>query len=118
MAKVKTRFKSGHPRHFIKEWRKHRGLTLERLAERLEVTAGNLSQLERGDIGYTQPMLEALADALQCSTGDLVSCPPGANNVLSLAASNLMATVKDATPEQIAQINELAKVIMRTGTEG
>jgi transcriptional regulator with XRE-family HTH domain len=76
MPKVKTFFKSGPPRHFIREWRKHRLLTLERLAERVGVTHGALSQLERGETNYTQPMLEALSDALVCTPGDLISRPP------------------------------------------
>lgn len=75
MAKVKSRLKPKR-RTFIREWRKFRHLTLERLADRLEVTAGALSQLERGDVNYTQPMLEALADALSCEPGDLITRPP------------------------------------------
>lgn len=69
MGKVKTNFKTKR-RTFIKQWRLDRKLTLERLAERIEVTAGALSQLERGDVGYTQPMLEALAAELRCEPAD------------------------------------------------
>jgi transcriptional regulator with XRE-family HTH domain len=61
---------------FIRQWRRHRNLTLERLADRLDVTPGNLSQLERGIIGYSQPLLEALADALGCSVADLLVRDP------------------------------------------
>ena len=64
------------PRHFIKEWRKFRGLTQERLAERIEATHGAISQLERGKINYTQPMLEALAFALSCEPSELLRHPP------------------------------------------
>lgn len=64
MAKVKSNLKTKRPT-FIRAWRQHRQLTLERLAERIDVTAGALSQLERGDVSYTQPMLEALADAMR-----------------------------------------------------
>ena|ERR1700681_302597 len=71
MSKVRSRLKS-EPRHFIKAWRLHRDLTQERLAERVGVTHGALSQLERGLMNYTQPMLEALADALQCEPQDLI----------------------------------------------
>lgn len=66
----------GKPEHFIRQWRKHRGLTLERLADRLEITAGALSNVERGDSGYTQPLLEALAYALQCEPADLIMRDP------------------------------------------
>ena len=59
-----------------KETHLHKGMAqastadLERLAERIDVTAGALSQLERGDTGYTQPMLEALVEALSCEPAD------------------------------------------------
>lgn len=76
MSNVRTRFKTGAPRHFIREWRKHRRLTLEQLAERIEVTHGAISQLARGVINYTKPMLEAIADALNCSPGDLITVDP------------------------------------------
>ena len=63
-------------RHFIRAWRKHRGYTLEQLAEMVGVTHGALSQLERGDVNYTQPMLEALAEALSCEPADLIMRDP------------------------------------------
>ena len=76
MAKVRTNFKKGNPRHFIRAWRKHRGYTLEQLAEMVGVTHGALSQLERGDVNYTQPMLEALARNLSCEPADLIMRDP------------------------------------------
>jgi transcriptional regulator with XRE-family HTH domain len=76
MDKVTTRFKTGKPRHFIRQWRKFRGLTQVRLAERIGQTHGAISQLERGLVGYTQPTLEALAEALQCEPGDLITRDP------------------------------------------
>ena len=75
MGKVKTNFKTKR-RTFIKQWRLHRRLTLEKLAERIGVTAGALSQLERGDTGYTQPMLEALALELRCEPADMITRDP------------------------------------------
>lgn len=83
MGKVRPNFKTRRKTH-IREWRKHRGLTLERLSDRIGVTPGALSQLERGDVGYTQPMLEALADALSCQPADLISRPPETENGLQL----------------------------------
>ena len=76
MGKVKSNLKFKRKTYF-REWRVHRGFTLEKLAERIGVTAGALSQLERGETGYTQPMLEALADALNCNPPDLIMRPPG-----------------------------------------
>lgn len=107
MGKVRTNFKGGHPRHFIREWRKHRLLTLERLAERIDVTHGALSQLERGETNYTQPMLEALADALQCTPGDLVTCPP-------TQEPGLWAIWENATPVEREQITRVVAALKLT----
>ena len=63
-------------RHFVREWRKFRGLTQERLAERTPFTTGAISQLETGRTKYTQDMIEALAIALDCEPGDLLSKDP------------------------------------------
>ena len=62
--------------HYVKEWRKHRGLSQEALASRVERGQSWLSQLERFDIEYTQPTLEALADALSCQPADLIMRDP------------------------------------------
>src|SRR5262245_15645125 len=40
-------------RHYIREWRKFRGLTLEQVAQRAGMSVGNISQLERGAQGYS-----------------------------------------------------------------
>lgn len=72
MAKiVKKRRKT-----FLKEWRKHRGLTQEQLAERLGLTQATVARIERGNIAYTQPVLEAIAEALRCEPADLIMRDP------------------------------------------
>ena len=110
MAKVKPNFKTTR-QTFIRAWRKHRKLTLERLAERLDVTAGALSQLERGETSYTQPMLEALADALACEPADLITRNPESEAGLYLIWSQLnKADQKRAL--------DLLKSFARTGTDG
>lgn len=76
MGKVKPRFKSGPPRHFIRSWRKYRGYTLEGLAEEVGVTHSAIQQLETGRTNYTQPMLEALAEVLHCTPADLIMRNP------------------------------------------
>ena len=67
---------NGRPPHYVKEWRKHRGLTQERLALRVEKTQSWLSQLEQFKIEYTQGALEALGNALSCEPGDLLTVNP------------------------------------------
>lgn len=75
---VKPRFKEPKFRPtYIKQWRKSiPGLTQERLADRVGMTAGNLSEIENGNTGYTQATLEALADAMGCTAADLLIRDP------------------------------------------
>lgn len=63
-------------RTFIREWRKFRELTLEGLAERMDMTASHFSMLERGQRGYTQETLEAIAEVLQTDAGALLTRNP------------------------------------------
>lgn len=74
--------KPTRPPHFVKQWRKHRGLSQEALAERIGKTHSAISQLERGKIDYTQGMLEALADALMCEPADLLMRDPSQDQMI------------------------------------
>ena len=49
----------------IRQWRHYRGLTLETVAERIDMTPGLVSLVERGLRGYTQDTVEALASAMR-----------------------------------------------------
>lgn len=64
------------PGHFIRSWRKHKDFTLERLASRVGTTHATLSRIERGKIPYSQPLLEALADALETTPASLIMRDP------------------------------------------
>lgn len=74
--KVKPRFKKEPRRFFFREWRKHRGYTQEQLAEMIGTVTSTISQLETGKQGFTDSTLVALADALNCSPGDLLMRNP------------------------------------------
>ena len=76
-TRVKSRLKEPQRRrHFIKEWRKHVGLTQEQLADRIGVAVSTISQLETMKQGYSQPTLEAIADALGREPADLLMRKP------------------------------------------
>jgi transcriptional regulator with XRE-family HTH domain len=107
---VKPRLKQGPRRHFIKQWRKFRHLTQEQLAGRIDVTAGAISQLESGRIGYTQATLEALAEALSCSPGDLLNVDPTREQ----AIWSIWETLDTATRNQVVDI---AKTFRKTGSD-
>lgn len=63
-------------RNYVRQWRKHRGLTQEKLAELTGYTPSSISQLETGTQGYEEATLVKLSQALDCKPGDLISGPP------------------------------------------
>lgn len=99
-------------RHFVREWRKHRNLTQEQLAERIEATAGAISQLETGVIGYTQPTLEAIAFALSCEPGDLLSVDPAMQGEVV----DLLRLIRERDMVTMRAI--ISAIPPRTGTDG
>jgi transcriptional regulator with XRE-family HTH domain len=96
-------------RTFIKHWRKHRQLTLEQLAARLDMTASHLSMLENGKRGYTQETLERVAEALNTDPASLLMRNPGDPDAI-------WTVWEQAKPAQRATIVEIAKTIIKTGT--
>jgi transcriptional regulator with XRE-family HTH domain len=96
-------------RTFIRDWRQYRGLTLEQLAGRLNMTSSHLSMLERGQRGYTQETLEHLAEALQTSVASLLTRRPGEDeiwNVWDRASVNVRR-----------QLLEIAKTLTKNAPE-
>ena len=57
----------------IKRVRKERNLTQEVLAERLDVSIGYISQVERGVTKISLDLLGAISGILQCDVAELVS---------------------------------------------
>jgi transcriptional regulator with XRE-family HTH domain len=86
--KVIPRFKEPRLRPtFIKAWRLKKGLTQQQLADRVSnylaergndagYTHASVGRLENGKIGYTQPILEAIADALETDPASLLIRDP------------------------------------------
>ena len=64
------------PRHFIRQWRKHHGLTQAELAAAVDIDRTYLNKIERGKRGYMPHVLEAIAAELGCTPGDLISRRP------------------------------------------
>lgn len=98
-------------RTFIREWRQYRGLTLEQMAERLDMTASHFSMLERGQRGYTQETLEAIAETLQTTAASLLMRNP-------LDEDADWSLWDRAKPGERRLAIELLKTIAKTGTEG
>jgi transcriptional regulator with XRE-family HTH domain len=72
------------PKLFIAEWREHRHLTQQQLADRIDSTKGTISRWENGERDVTVNALAALADALDCEVTDLYRSPdrPSADDLL------------------------------------
>jgi transcriptional regulator with XRE-family HTH domain len=94
---------------FIREWRHHRNLTLEQLANRIGMTHATLSRVERGLQPYTQDLLEALAVELGTDAASLLMRNPGDPEAI-------WSLWDEARPGQKALIVELAKTLLKTGT--
>jgi transcriptional regulator with XRE-family HTH domain len=102
---------------YIRAWRKHRELTLGKLAERLSaeleirISEGQLSRIERGETPYGQDILEALASALRCEPADLIMRDPSQHD-------GIWSLLDGLKPMQRQQAIEVIKALQRTGTDG
>lgn len=104
-------------KHYIRQWRKYRGLSLRRLAERVEVEPGvpmmshaNLQRIEKLEQPYSQEVLEALAEALEVSVSDLLEVDPDKEGeVVDLV--RMIASNKDQREQAIRILKAL------TGTD-
>ncbi len=102
---------------FIRACRKHRGLTLAQLGDRLsveievDISEGQLSRIERGETPYSQDILEALAQVMRCEPADLIMRDPTQTD----AIWSLIDTLK---PVERAQAIAVIQALTRTGTDG
>lgn len=80
MARLTLNHKKPRPerekKHFIKEWRTFKNFTSDQLGEAAKLTGSFISQLERSKSAYTQNSLEAIAEALGVSPGQLLDQDP------------------------------------------
>lgn len=95
---------------YIKAWREFRHLSQERVAERVGISRENYGRIESGKIPYNQDMLEACADALNCTVSDLLEKHPG----VETAIDQMRALLEAQPVERQVQILEMAKTLVRT----
>jgi len=98
-------------RTFFRQWREHRGLTQEQLADRLETSVASVSRLESGTQPYTQDTLEALADALNTDPASLIMRDPSNPEAI-------WSLWDQAKQGERQLIEELARSVVKTGTKG
>lgn len=108
MAKKPTR-----RRIYLKEWRKHRNLTQEALADRVGIDRTIVSKIENGKLDYHQAFLEAAAEALRCDPADLLVRDPSSPQAIWSLWDSLPEVQK---PQVVAVIQALKNTGQKTGT--
>lgn len=77
------------PSVYIREWRKARGLTVERLAALIGRDKSVVSKMERGKSGLTTSTLDRVAEALGIHTAALYQPPPEGTGPVAAGAGNV-----------------------------
>ncbi|HEX4182529.1 MAG TPA: helix-turn-helix transcriptional regulator [Caulobacteraceae bacterium] len=77
------------PGHYIREWRKYRGLSQTELADSIAIHRTHLNKIERGKRNYAATTLTALASRLDCEPGDLIQRRPGQLSEFELLCQSL-----------------------------
>ena len=90
----------------IRKYRKEKGLSQERLAEKVNISVTHMSHIETANTKLSLPVLVDIATVLQVQTDELLfdSKPQG-------SAALLMQIIRDCTPDQLDMIVELAKTV-------
>ncbi len=113
-----------HPGHYLREWRKACGLTLEQAADRIEraaevridtapsvrpigMTHATLSRIERGRLPYNQVLLELLAQVYRTDRASLIMRDPS-------DPDGLWSIWEQLKPRERAQAVEVMKALHRT----
>ena len=93
----------------LKKARTDKGLTQEKLAEKLDVSIAFLSRIERGSSHISLKRLSQICDILKISEGSILN--GSSNNSTTYLSSEFGDIIKNATPEKQKLIYKIAKVI-------
>lgn len=93
-------------RQFIRQWRKHRGLTQDQLAERIGVNRAHLSRIETNGREPDLALLELLAEELRCEVADLIVRDPS-------KAESMWTIWEQLAPVQREQLSEIAQTLKK-----
>lgn len=107
-------------RTYIKEWRLKRGLSLRRLADRLEDTPGgdllishaSIGRIEKGQQPYSQPILEAIATALDVAPSMLLEVNPDKDGDVV----DITLRLNKASPELRQQAVHVLEALLQANT--
>lgn len=107
------RIRGNAPRRktFLRQWRVKRQLTLERAAERFQMSAAQLSRIETGESPYTQDFLELAAYAYRVDVPSLLMRDPS-------DPDGIWSIWEQASPSERRMVVELARTALRrTGSD-
>lgn len=99
------------PPHYLREWRKHAGLTQEQLAEAVGTSKSQISELERYNLQLSPKWLIRLAPVLGTQPGHILDHDPADldNDVI-----DIWARIPERDREQAARV---LRSFTRTGTD-
>lgn len=103
--------KNGGPNH-LAEWREYRKMTQAKLAEAVGTNANMISMLENSERGLSAKWLRRLAPVLDTTPGMLLD-----HNPFDLSA-DIVDIWTRADLRQRGQLTDIAKTLLRSGTEG
>lgn len=101
--------KNGGP-NFLREWRTFRKMTQEQLAEKVGTNPNMIQYLETGERGLSAKWLRRLAPALKTTPGMLLDHDPHQLD------SDVIDIWAHAGTRERRQLSEIAKTLIRTGT--
>jgi len=94
-------------KHYIAEWIKYRKASLRKLAARMESEPGvqlishaSIGRIAKGDQPYSEEILIALADALDCSVAQLLMVNPFKDGEVI----DMLSLMKDKDPATVRAI--------------
>ena len=93
----------------LKKARTEKGLTQEKLAEKLDVSIAFLSRIERGSSHISLKRLSQVCDILGVTEGMILNGSSSASK--TYLSSEFDALLKDLTPDKQKLIYKIAKVI-------
>lgn len=99
------------PPHFLRQWRIHRGMTQEQLADALGTSKSQISELERFNLQLSPKWLRRLSPILDVQQGHLIDHDPADldNDII-----DIWTRIPERDREQAARV---LAAFARTGTD-
>lgn len=97
--------------HYLKEWRKFRGMTQQELADALDTSKSVISDMERGELQLSPKWLRRIAPILQTQPGHILDHDPADldNDIIDIWA-HIDVDKRDTA------LNVLRQFVTKTGT--